>query len=83
MLVEQLTSPAAGWVPTQGAMPKELLEETSALASLMTLLLDVPELVAAAPHAQLQAHSPWTQLLRCSFSRCSVSEMALGSCGGP
>ena len=65
-LMAQLTSPAAGWVPTQGAMPKELLEEASALASLMTLLLDVPELVAAAPNAQLQTHSPWTQLLRCS-----------------
>ena len=62
-------------MPTQGALPKEVLAEASALASLMCLLLDVPELVASAPHTQLQPQSPFTQLLRSSPQALAGAEL--------
>ena len=48
-------------------LPKEASEEACALASLMQSVVDVPELSAAAPHAQLSAASPLVQLLGCDL----------------
>ena len=64
-------------------MPKELLEETTALASLLSLLLDVPEFAGTATGAQLQPQAElWTRLMGCDPASMACADMgsAWGLC---
>ena len=63
------SSPDPGGSSSAGDLSREAGDEACAMSSLMQAVVDVPELLAAAPHAQLISAAPFSQMLGCAACR--------------